>query len=260
MRDVSAPGWGALLGATWAAVLVALVGFLGIAPPDRLLLFGALGLGVAGGAAALTQRKHMRSRSFIAAVAAGAFLGAFALTGIPEYVAGGQADGPCEIRIDTSPPLGSPTTLVTSSRDPLDLGSVDALRWVSTAPKGLTEWRRDLGLRIGGFDLVVLRDTPETASVKPNDGGVVDVEEVLERVESTLGVAPTGVYHVIASLEAPDADCTVSAYLRLGPAHPWDGPLLVTLWILVLATPAVTAVVGHRMRRAARAQRADQSR
>lgn len=230
------PLWGALLGATVGLMGVLLSWQLAIAPPDRLLLWGAVSLAALAGSYATSHARPPSRRAFGAvAVCAGVGM-VVALTGIPELARGGSLTGPCVVNVGTDNnalPQGDPELTAATSPwyPPLDAPvdweyAVAALQPVTASATGLT---------VGGFDAVLMREVVPTG-VAPADNGTVHVGDLITQWRAEVGYYPHGIHHVFVTVTAGSDQCVMRGYVAVPPAHPFDGTVLVALWVLTVGS------------------------
>lgn len=238
---------GAFLGAAFGLAAALLLWQLAILPPDRLLAAGLPAAGMVAGAWATSFVRPPVRRQFWAVVIGAALLAAVALTGLPEWQRGGGLAGPCVLDIATegSAPLVPEDTSATS---PWQVPRDRTLTYDYAVASAEPVTASATGLTLMGFNTVLMREVID-AGLQPADSGEVNVGELLTELRDTTGYYPYGVHHVFVTVDAGDAPCELQAYVAIPPTHPFDGPVLLTLWVLAIATVAAMVTLALRLRR-----------
>ena len=247
MQRASRPCLGASLGFVTAVFLMALLWQLGVSPPDRLPLFGLIALFTFLGAWATTPIIADVKRTFVWIAVLCAASGALALAGIPEFVRGGYLTDGCFVEATSS--LDTATPAQTSSRDPFDVTRDDVVEWEAASDGVFTNWDSSLGMRVGGFRVPLWSGSHENSGEAQMWSDVESTDEYVEAIQETTGIRPSGVYHASGFLDADQGSCELSAYVRIQPDHPFDGFLLIALWVLTLAPLVALVTVALRSRR-----------
>lgn len=234
MNPTPRPWTGATLGLILGLLMVLLLWQLGVVPPDRLPLFGITALTTFVGAWLLTQRIALARSQFLWISVLCAVLGAVSLTGIPEYARGGYLTDGCFLEGESS--IDAATPAQTSTRDPFDLRRSDEIAWTAQSEAVLTNWDSALGMRVGGFQVRLWNGHHENSGESQQWADVESVDEHVQQIEQAAGIRVSGIYHVFGYIDADQGSCEMSAYVRIQPDHPFDGPVLITLWVLTLAT------------------------
>lgn len=224
---IGKPILGACLGALAAVFVVVILQQGGILPPERLVLFGLLGLGIGVGAFALSTAFKARPFLIVQAIAV-LFLG-FALSGIPAFGASGYITGGCYV--DGETPEDAATPDETSVSEPFIIDRAGPLDWYADSPGVFTDWQTKLSLDVGGFAVPVWSGTHPNDGRATDWGKVEDIGEYVEDVKGATGLTLSGVYHLYGSLVAGEGSCTMSAYIVIPPTSLFAGPLLLGSWI-----------------------------
>jgi hypothetical protein len=176
-----------------------------------------------------------------------ALSGGLALTGIPEFVRGGYLTEGCYVDGESS--LDSATPAQTSSRNPFDVTRDDDVVWTAESDVVFTNWDSGLGLLVGGFGVPVWNGFHENSGETQFWADVESTKEHVDNIEQVSGLRASGIYHLIGDIDADEGYCELSAYVRIQPDHPFDGVLLIVLWLLTAGSAATLAVVAYRLRR-----------
>ncbi|WP_062133238.1 hypothetical protein [Demequina aestuarii] len=233
---------GALLGLVLGLLVMALLTVLGVLPPDRLPLFGIVGLTIIASSALLTQRLALAKGRMITVIVIGALLGGVALTGIPEIMRGGSMSSGCMATATSSleaEPVSPPST---TAIDPFRVTTTDTIAWTTTTDGAVTEARARLSVLVGGFAIPLRNATFAEAPDLTEWSGETSVESQLDEIQDASGMLLTGTYHLAATVDTDAGECAGDAYLRVEPVGTFSGVLLALLWSL-LAVVVVTIVV-----------------
>jgi ABC-type multidrug transport system permease subunit len=235
------------LGISLGVVVLMLAWLLGIMPPDRLALFGALGLSILLVAPLLTQSVARAKGTFVAVMVIGALLLGFGLSGLGEYAAGGSISDGCYLEGTSS--LDHKTAPDTSVSDPFDAARDETIAWNAASDVVLTNWNSEVGLRVGGFTLVVWRGEHPNTDQEQAWWGWQDVASLIEDVEAQTGIKLSGIFHVSGSVDADEGSCAMTGYTRVLPQSAFSGSLLMTMWILLVVIVITVLTLAVSLRR-----------
>ena len=241
------PLLGSLLGLLLGIVVVALLWQLGVAPPDRLILFGVLALTVLVVTVILTQRVALVRKRFVVIRVLCGLMAGVAVAGIPDVVAGGSLTDGCSASGTSS--LDSKTPDQTSLADPFDVTRTDTVVWTGESQGVFTDWNGALGIDVGGFPIKIWSSSSANEDKERSNAGSEDVAAYLEDIEGSTGITLAGTYHVYGSLDAAEGGCDMSAYVRVEGAGAFAGALNIALWIalaVLLITILIMALVVRR--------------
>ena len=230
MKPRPKPLLGLVLGVLIGAVIVGLLWQLGVAPPDRLVLFGVLAVAIALTELLLTQTTRRGKRRFVTVmVIAGIFAGV-ALTGIPETLLnkGSISDG-CSLTMTSATDEASPTD--TSAFDPFDTTPGDTVSFTSATDEVLTNWDSGLGISIGGIPITLWTAQRANEQGFTEWSGSESVQKYLDELEDQSGLQLRGTYHVVGYIHADEGDCEMAGYLRINAEGPFATPLIIALWV-----------------------------
>jgi hypothetical protein len=241
------PVLGAVLGAVIGVIAVLILQQGAVVLPTRLVVFGVLGVATSAGSLLLTVAYR---RGAVAAIHSIAVLAvAFALTGIPAMTARGDVSGPCTVSaLSSVPDDGNPAD--TSVRDPLEIDPVGTLDWRVAFPEPYATWSGAIGVDIAGFWVPVWTQGFSNTARETSREGSEDVRSVIRDVEEISGLTLTGVYHVFASVEAPDGACKADMYVRIAPTSLFSGPILQGLWTCAAIVALIFAAYVIQIRKA----------
>ncbi len=235
MRARPKPLLGAVLGFLLALTGVALVSVLGVLPADRTVVWGAASAGLLLGGLMLTQRPSIaRRRMLVVTVLAGLAAG-LAITGIPVLTGGGAVSDGCTLSATSSLEREPVTPSNTTAFEPFDVGPEDWIAWEATSDTLLTDWQTAVGVRVGGFDVLVYEGAYENALELTELSGTELTRARTVSFHDRFGVPFSGVYHLVGTLDAPQGSCSADLYLRVSPATPVSGWLLLGLWAVAAA-------------------------
>ncbi|WP_062201995.1 hypothetical protein [Demequina salsinemoris] len=248
MRERPKPLLGALLGLLIGLEAAALLTVLGVAPADQTVVWGLASLGALLGTVVLTQRLSLAPRRVLAAmVAAGAAAG-MALAGLPELTSGGSISEGCYVTLDSASQEGAVTPEQTSAGDPFTIARDDVLRWDAASDEVLTAWQSTLGIRISGWEPVLWTAEYANEDALTEYSGAERISVGLAAVQEAKGFTPTGVYHVVGTLDAAEGSCTLDMYVRIEPEGLLDGFLMMGLWALGAALVLTFIVLAYDVR------------
>ncbi|MDE0572903.1 hypothetical protein ON058_05685 [Demequina sp. B12] len=247
------PITGALLGLVIGLLTAALLSVLGVVPLDRLPLLSLIAVGLVVGTLALTQRvSAARGRVTTVSVIAVLFAGA-ALTGIPEYVSHGSLTPGCTLQASSSLEPDPVTPEGTSATDPFDMTLTDTVEWVAATSDDADGGSPELALMVAGVPVPVWNGVDVSTDGEQAWTGTDSVERWQSNIRESAGFTLTGIYHFQGTLTYATGECVADAYLRISPPHAFAGPLLMTLWaVLIVAVAGLVAlavVVARRARR-----------
>jgi hypothetical protein len=245
------PLLGAFLGAAVAAFIVVIAQQAALVFAGRFVTFGALGLGIACGALALTEDR--RSLAFRGTLTVATALFAFGLTGIPAMNDRGETTGGCIVEASSASSDASNTSSAvrpaqTSSLHPFVLDTRHDLDWSLRTPLPFSGGTVAVSVDVFGF-VVPVWVTPLSDSVRRSWEGSEDVGGWLEEARRESGFTISGVYHLKVTLSAPEGSCTVDAYVAARPPNVFSGPILVGSWAGLAAALAIGVRQGGRRAR-----------
>lgn len=253
MKPRPKPLLGLLLGLLLGAVIVALLWQLGVAPPDRFILFGVLALSIALVELLLTQTTRRGKKRFVTTMVIAGVFGGVALTGIPETFmdAGSISDG-CTLTMTSATDEASPTD--TSTFDPFDTTPDDTVSFTSSTDEVLTNWDSGLGISIGGVPITLFTAERDNAAGATEFFGEEKVQKYLDDIEDQIGLQLRGTYQVFGYINADEGDCDMAGYLRINAEGVFATGLIVALWItgalLLVIVIALAVSVGRSIREA----------
>lgn len=241
------PILGGALGALAAILVVTILQHGGILPAERLVVFGILGLGIAGGAFALatthTLRPSPEGRPFaIVQYVAVASL-AFGLTGIPAFLGHGELTGGCTLRASSTGVWTTPGE--TSPLDPFVIDPDHSVMWQVETPEAFPYWEGDVAVNLGGFTVTLWTQANTNGELVTRWEGTEDAPADLESVRDETGFTLRGVYHVQGRMRAREGWCVADVYVVVPPSTIFSGPILAWSWVGLGAV----VVVGWRLRR-----------
>lgn len=247
------PITGAFLGLVIGLLTAALLSVWGLVPLDRLPLLALIAVGLLVGTLALTQRvSAARGRVTTVGVIAVLFAGA-ALTGIPEYVSQGSLTPGCTLQATSSLEPDPVTPEGTSAMDPFDMTLTDTVDWVAATPADADGGTPELALMVAGVPVPVWNGVDVSTDGEQAWTGTDSVERWQSNIRESAGITLTGIYHFRGTLTYATGECVAEAYLRISPAHPFAGPLLISVWaaiaLAVAALVTLAIVVAKRARR-----------
>ena len=255
MKPRPKPLLGLLLGLLLGIVIVALLWQLGVAPPDRFILFGVVAVSIALVELLLTQTTKRGKKRFVTSMVIAGVFGGVALTGIPETFlnAGSISDG-CTLTMTSATDEASPTD--TSPFDPFNTTPDDTVSFTSSTDEVLTNWDSGLGISVGGFPITLFTVHRDNAAGATQFTGEEAVQTYLDDIEDQIGVQLRGSYHVFGYIDADEGDCDMAGYLRINAEGVFATGLIVALWItgalLLIIVLALAASVGRSIREAKR--------
>ena len=246
MKPRPKPLVGLFLGLLLGLVIVGLLWQLGVAPPDRFILFGAVAVAIAIVELLVTQTTRRGKKRFVTSmIIAGVFAGV-GLTGIPEVFmnAGTVSDG-CTLEVTSGDQTVSAAD--TSAFAPLDTTPTGTLEWTSSTDAVLTNWDTALGMYIGGIPVELFTAHRDNAEKATAWHGSEDVADYLKKLEDQTGLQLRGTYHVYGYVHADEGDCEMAAYIRVNAENPFATPLIIALWaagalLLVIITWVAVSV------------------
>jgi len=251
MKPRPKPLLGLLLGLLLGIVIVGLLWQLGVAPPDRLILFGVLAVSIALTELLLTQTTRRGKRRFVTVMVIAGIFGGVALTGIPETVLnkGSLSDG---CRLTATSAFGSASPTDTSAFDPLDTSPTDSIDWEATTDQLLTNWDSGLGMTVGGIPIPLWTATRPNAEQFTQWSSTETVADYLQRIEEQTGLQLRGTYHVYGYIDADEGTCDMAGYLRVQAEGPFATGLLIALWVagalLVVMIVWIASSVGRSVK------------
>lgn len=231
MKPRPKPLLGLLLGLLLGVAAVGLLWQLGIAPPDRFILFGVVAVAIALTELLLTQTTRRGKKRFVTSMIIAGVFGGIALTGIPQtFMDSGSLSDGCTLEATSSMEEVTPTD--TSAFDPFDVTPTDTIEWTSSTDQVLTDWDSGLGMYIGGFEVPVFTAERDNSEQSQSWYGSEDVAEYLAQLEDDWGFTIRGTYHVYGYIHADEGDCDMAGYIRINAENPFATPLIITLWIV----------------------------
>ena len=248
MKPRPKPLVGLFLGLLVGLVIVGLLWQLGVAPPDRFILFGVVAVSIALVEVLLTQTTRRGKKRFVTSmIIAGVFAGV-GLTGIPEVFmnAGTVSDG-CTLEVTSGDQTVSAAD--TSAFAPLDTTPTGTLEWTSSTDAVLTNWDTALGMYIGGIPVELFTAHRENADNATAWHGSEDVADYLKKLEDQTGLQLRGTYHVYGYVHADEGDCEMAAYIRVNAENPFATPLIIALWVAGALLLVIIAWVTVSVRR-----------
>lgn len=234
---------GALLGALLGVVVMALLWMLGIAPPDRLPLFGLVSVGILLGGSLLTLLTRAAKARLTVVVVLAAVLAGVALTGIPEYVRGGSVSQVCTVQATSSVQTEPLRPSQTFAYDPFDVTATDTIEWQAGSTVVLTDWDTSLALMVGGFAIPVWHGGFANELGADALEGAEPVEPRLAALTAQLGVPLTGTFHLQGTLRAAEADCSSQGYVRVVTDGAAPTVTVIALWALLAVIVVVLLVL-----------------
>ncbi len=245
-RPTGKPILGAALGAALAMATVLILQQGGVVPPTRLVLFGALALGLSAGSLLLTVT--FRRAVPIALQSVAVLLAGFALTGIPAMNDHGSlSDGCGAVATSSVPDTAAPAD--TSVGAPLEIDPKGTLAYRVTTPVPFENWYYSASMDVGGFPVVIWSGSLPLETFGPVFEGTMDVGDNLTTVEDVTGLSVTGVYHLSGWIGGDGGRCDVDFYVRIPPPTIFSGVILGALWVAVAFILLIAAVYGVQMAR-----------
>lgn len=256
MKPRPKPLLGLVLGLLFGAVVVGLLWQLGVAPPDRFILFGIIGVSIALTELLLTQTTRRGKGRFATVMVIAGLFGGVALTGVPETFGGhGSLSDGCHLEITSGSETVNPEG--TEPFDPLDTTPTDTLLWTSSADEVLTNWDTSLGMLIGGIPVTLFTAERPNAEQATEWSGEEKVADYLAKIEDETGLQLRGTFHVAGAIDADEGDCDMAGYIRVNAESAFATPLIVGLWALGAALLVmivwIASSVGRSVRDARRA-------
>ena len=253
MKPRPKPLVGLLLGLLLGVVVVGLLWQLGVAPPDRFILFGVIALSIAVVDLMVTQTVRRGKKRFVTVMIIAGVFGGVALTGIPEtFMGAGTVSDGCTLEATS----GDETVKAadTSAFEPLDTTPTGTISWESSTEKVLTNWDSGLGMYIGGVAVPLFTAERPNSEQATSWSSTEEVADYLNKLEDEWGVQLRGTYHVYGYIHADEGDCDMAAYIRVNAENPFATPLIIALWVatglLAVIIIALTVSVRRSIREA----------
>lgn len=247
MRAKARPLLGAFLGLLLGLTVVALLSQTGVLPPDRLWLFGIVGVSIMLGTGLATQRASLAKKRFVSALVVGGILVGVALTGIPETVNGGTISDGCTLVAQSSVDEAAPED--TSAFAPMDVKPNDTVTWTASSEEVVSNGERALGVMIGGFLIPVWSATLDNSEGRTEFSGDINVSQGLHDLEDATGLKLRGAFHFSGYLDGEAADCEMSGYVRVLTSTPFTTGLQIGLWVALGVMIIALAWAGIAVRR-----------
>ena len=255
MKPRPKPLLGLLLGLLLGVVAVALLWQLGVAPPDRFILFGVVAVAIAITELLLTQTTRRGKKRFVTAMVVAGIFGGVALTGIPEtFMDTGSVSEGCTLTATSSLDEGGPAD--TTPFDPFDATPSDTIEWQSSTDQVLTDWDSGLGMYIGGFPISLFTAQRDNAEQATSWSGSENVEHYLGELEDQWGVTLRGTFHVYGYIHADEGDCEMSGYIRINAENAFATPLIIALWVTGALLVIIIIALAVSVRRSIRESKA----
>lgn len=228
MKAKARPLLGAFLGLLLGLTAVALLSQTGVLPPDRLWLFGIVGVAIMIVTGLTTQRASLAKKRFVTTMILGGILVGVALSGIPETVNGGTISDGCTLEAQSSVDEATPQD--TSAFDPIEVQANDTVTWTASSEEVVSNGERALGVMIGGFLIPVWSATLENSEGRTEFAGDINVAQGLLDMKDATGLDLRGAFHFSGYLDGEAADCEMSGYVRVLTATPFTTGLQMGLW------------------------------
>lgn len=251
MKPRPKPLLGLVLGLLFGAVVVAQLWQLGVAPPDRFILFGIIGVSIALTELLLTQTTRRGKGRFVTVMVIAGLFGGVALTGVPETFSGtGSLSDGCHLEITSGTETVNPED--TAPFDPLDTTPTDTLTWTSSTDEVLTNWDTSLAMLIGGIPVTLFTAERPNAEQSTEWFGEESVADYLAKIEDETGLELRGTFHIAADIKADEGDCEMAGYIRVNAESPFATPLIIGLWalgaVLLVMIVWIASSVGRSVR------------
>ena len=247
MKPRPKPLLGLLLGLLLGIVIVGLLWQLGVAPPDRFILFGVLAVTIALVELLLTQTTRRGKKRFVTTMVIAGVFGGVALTGIPEtFLNTGTLSEGCTLTVTSATDEATPTD--TSAFDPFDTTPDDTVSFTSSTDDVLTNWDSGLGMSIGGIPITLWTAERDNAAGATEWSGEEPVQRYLDELEDQTGLQLRGTYHAFGYIHADQGDCDMAGYIRVNAEGAFATPLIVALWVAggLLAVIVIALAVSVR--------------
>ncbi|MGC4174906.1 hypothetical protein [Demequina sp.] len=253
MKPRPKPLLGLLLGFLLGLVVVGLLWQLGVAPPDRFILFGVLAVTILVVELLLTQTTRRGKKRFVTSAIIAGVLGGVALTGIPEtFLNTGTLSEGCSLTVASATDEATPTD--TSAFDAFDTTPDDSVEFTSSTDTVLTNWDSGLGTAIGGIPITIWTAERANAEGLTEWAGTEPVSKFLDDIEDQSGLQLRGTYHAFGYINADEGDCEMAGYIRVNAEGVFATPLIIGLWVagglLLLIVIALAFSVRRSLREA----------
>ena len=251
MKPRPKPLVGLVLGLLLGLVIVGLLWQLGVAPPDRFILFGVVAVSIALIELIVTQTLKRGKKRFVTVMIIAGVFGGVALTGIPEtFLDAGTISNGCSLQATSGDQTVKPTD--TSAFAPLDTTPTGTISWESSTDKVLTNWHSGLGMYIGGVALPLWTAERANSEQAQSWSSTEQVADYLKKIEDQTGLQLRGTYHVYGYIHADEGNCDMAGYIRVNAENPFATPLIIALWVAGALLFVITVSIAMAVRRSIR--------
>ncbi len=255
MKPRPKPLLGLLLGLLLGIAIVGLLWQLGVAPPDRFILFGVIAVSIAVVELLLTQTTRRGKKRFVTTMVIAGIFGGVALTGIPEtFMNEGTVSDGCTLQATSGDQTVSPTD--TSAFAPLDTTPTGTISWESSTDQVLTNWESELGIYVGGIPIWLWQADRANSEQAQSWSSTEEVADYLATIEDESGLQLRGTYHVYGFIHADEGDCEMAGYIRVNAENPFATPLIIALWVAGGLLVVIIVALAVSVRRSIRESRA----